>query len=116
MPTVAQLRAELKKRGLDTSGLKAVLEARLEEAKASEAAPPEPEVPAPESRKRARGNDAAQEGYHQEIDGVGPFDPLFEIVGGDETAPLELLYASFGSRDLNEDGLWDGLYLQQIFW
>ena len=79
MPTVAQLRAELKKRGLDTSGLKAVLEARLDEAKASEAAPPEPEVPAPESRKRARGNDAAQEGYHQEIDGVKYDRALIEL-------------------------------------
>jgi hypothetical protein len=48
MPTVAQLRKELKKRGLDTKGKKAALEQRLADASA-EAEPGLPPAPVPSS-------------------------------------------------------------------
>ena len=48
MATVKQLQAELKKKGLDTTGKKAELEARLEEANAA----PKAKAAAPASKKR----------------------------------------------------------------
>lgn len=64
---VAELRAELKKRGLDTSGLKAVLAKRLSdhieasEAREKEEAPA-PEAPAPESADDPKPVDEAKKG------------------------------------------------------
>lgn len=58
MPTVKQLQADLKKRGLDTKGKKAELEARLAEDDAKKEAP---EEAAPEEAAAGGGDDAAAE-------------------------------------------------------
>jgi hypothetical protein len=72
MPTVKQLQAELKKRGLETKGKKSELEARLAEHDAPKDAPPAAAADAPPAEKEAAPPPAAAEAPPAEKEAAAP--------------------------------------------
>ena len=72
MPTVKQLQTALKKRGLDTKGKKAELEARLAEHDAQKDAPPAAAAEAPAAEKEAAQPPAATEAPAAEKQAAAP--------------------------------------------